>query len=129
MADFLSVIKEAARMCNFFNRDCNKCALSYHKNRKYISCQGLIFSYPEVYQSIVMEWSKSNPEPCYPTWEEWQKSSFRYADACINPCVFMHCYLSSECNKSAFSSGCSQYKRQIPSHVAEKLGIKPKSHK
>ena len=125
MADFLTVIKEGARMCEYLNRDCNKCKLDYHKNGKYISCQRLLFSYPEEYQDIVVDWSEKHPEPCYPTWEQWQKSVFPNSNSPIHPCAFTKCYMFLDCDQIESASGCSHYNHPIPGDVAVKLGIKP----
>ena len=120
MAEFMEFMKQAKRMCEA-QEDCEECPI-------FPECGGTgIISWDdadeaETIEHKVMDWAAANPEPRFPTWEEWQKANFPDASCRIQPCRFM--------NKDEL--GCSEHRtcdtcrpRPIPADIAEKLGIKP----
>ena len=65
-------------------------------------------------------WAAEHPAPRYPTWREWQESTFSGATASVFPCS----YASRE------DLGCCGVcdicrNEPIPADIAAKLGIKP----
>lgn len=65
-------------------------------------------------------WAAEHPAPRYPTWREWQDSTFPDAPASMTPCAYAS-RASLECN-----GGCEMCKdRPIPADIAVKLGIRP----
>lgn len=64
-------------------------------------------------------WAAEHPEPRYPTWREWQISTFKGATCRVQPCAFV----SSDDLECGDCSNCRD--RPIPADIAEKLGIKP----
>ena len=131
MAEFQVVMKQAKRMCGQI-ADCNECPLDLPEG-----CRMQPYSLPhnwdveefEKAADIVMDWAAQNPEPRYPTWNEWQEANF--PEGCnaggILPCRFvgkeeMERITGNECN-GFFCRRCAN--TEISADIAEKLGIKP----
>lgn len=61
MAEFVKVMEEKKRMCNFFYQ-CNNCdILREYKTQNYHLCRKFIQDYPQDAEKIIMEWAKNNP--------------------------------------------------------------------
>ena len=123
MAEFIEVMEQAKRMCESF-RDghCSKCPIG---DANALECGITVTSEMDCkeVERRVMQWAAKHPEPVYPTWREWQNSTFPDAEIDITPCTFgsrdrLNCFLEKRC------STCKE--QQIPADIAEKLGIKPK---
>lgn len=79
---------------------------------------------PEKIESMVMTWAEQNPEPVYPTWEEWLQSI-----------GVMESVQSTKerCQRILLVDGIvahaiptTKVVEPIPADIAEKLNIKPK---
>lgn len=124
MAEFQEVMKQAKRMCE--THTCGDCPLKTLEGY----CR-MCFPPDEIgdqkeleaIERIVMEWAEKNPEPRYPSWNEWHGANFQMAERAICAAHFMDagdagCYdLKNNCDK------CRE--RPIPADIADKLGIKP----
>ena len=126
MAQFSEVMKQAKRMCKAFSDGhCSECPIG---NSDVLECGITVTSEMDCkeVERRVMQWAAKHPEPVYPTWDEWQNSTFPDAGIDITPCAFgsrdrLNCFLNKKC------STCKE--QQIPADIAEKLGIKPKEAK
>ena len=129
MAEFVEVMRQAHRMCKSYGIECGPCVLHEKyglcplcaQTDDHIPADWKLDNMADV-ERIAMDWAAANPEPRYPTWEEWQKANFPDAVNGICPETFM----------SEAGSGCAEYsdcseclRRPIPADIAEKLGIKP----
>lgn len=64
-------------------------------------------------------WATEHPAPRYPTWDEWQESTFPDASDSVKPCSY------ASLAKLDCSGVCDICRRKpIPSDIAEKLGVK-----
>lgn len=126
MAEFQEVMKQAKRMCD---DQCaciacpavdqtGKCRLQVPEE-EFTPMDFDLNKLPEI-ERIVMEWAAKNPEPRYPSWGEWWRSTFPNAGASINPCAFGS---KEDVNCDANCRTCIN--NPIPADIAEKLGIKP----
>lgn len=61
MAEFVEVMNQKLRMCNYFKQDCNKCNLSYKANGLNVVCTKCLSCYPEEAEKIIMDWAKEHP--------------------------------------------------------------------
>lgn len=129
MAEFCKVMRQAARMCASHRKDCTGCGLV--KDCMVCPFEGM----PENWQvracklvsieHIVMDWAAKNPEPRYPTWNEWYKATFPNSNYHTIPCPSMF-YKICETSNYHGEMECYECKnRPIPADIAEKLGIKP----
>ena len=123
MAEFREVMKQAKRMCNTIV-SCNKCPI-----RCVFVTIDCPFEFNEVHmedvEQAVMDWAAQNPEPRYPTWDEWFKATFPNSNYHTIPCPSMFYKI---CETSNYHGEVECYEcrnRQIPADIAEKLGIKP----
>jgi len=123
MAEFSEVMRQAKRMCNYID-NCDECPLEYVCNAEEFS----VFTQPHMSASkmekLVMDWAAQNPEPRYPTWQEWWQTTFpelvdRHIS--VNPCAFG--VRSKGCNTTGSCHICRT--QHIPADIAEKLGVKP----
>ena len=122
MAKFTEVMRHARRMCeSFSDGHCSKCPIG---NANVLECGIAITSEMdcEEVERRVMQWAKEHPGQVYPTWSEWQNSTFPDAVIYISPCEFGS-YDRFKCSETPCDK-CMN--RQIPADIAEKLGIKPK---
>ena len=126
MAEFSVVMKQAQRMCAAHESRCERCAFGqsdgcpFHLFRSYMKS----FDFNEV-EHIVMDWAAKNPEPRYPTWNEWYKATFPNSNYHTSPCPNMF-YKICETGNYHGEVECYECKnRQIPADIAEKLHIKP----
>lgn len=72
-------------------------------------------------ECIIMAWAAEHPEPRYPTWNEWQDSTFPNRSRDVSPCEFDD---ASRFNCALMK--CDECMNEpIPADIAEKLGIKP----
>lgn len=125
MAQFIEVMRQAKRMCeSFSDGHCSECPIG---NANLLECGITVTSrmdYEEV-ERRVMQWAAKHPEPVYPTWREWQNSTFKDAHISIKPCEF-----GSRNRFKCDGETCYECKLEpIPADIAEKLGIKPKEAK
>ena len=122
MAQFIEVMRQAKRMCEAFNdSDCRECPIG---DADELECGITVTSEMdcEEVEHRVMQWAAEHPEPVYPTWREWQNSTFPDADTRISPCTF-----GSKDRFKCDGKTCYECKLEpIPADIAEKLGIKPK---
>ena len=92
MADFVEMMKQAKRMCDHYSvkGECSKCPLS--RDNTECGCSlcveiGSIDAKEAVeIERAVEVWAAEHPVPRYPTWNEWQKSTFPGADDDMLPC-------------------------------------------
>lgn len=125
MAQFIEVMRQAKRMCeSFSDGDCSECPIG---DAKVLDCGITVTSRMdcEEVERRVMQWAAENPEPVYPTWDEWQNSTFKDAKIDITPCTFGS-WNRFKCGRKAC---CDCKLEPIPADIAEKLGIKPKEAK
>lgn len=108
MAEFSEIVRQFRRMCK---DGCAKCLL---KNKQYNSynCREYAYENPAMFEQIVMEWAKENPEPVYPTWIEWLRE-MKIIESGVS-------LVPMSVNDSIYA--------QIPADIAKKLGLKPKEH-
>lgn len=86
MAKFIEVMEQAKRMCKAFgDGHCSECPIG-HANA--LECEITVTSGMdcEEVERRVMQWAAEHPEPVYPTWREWQNSTFKDAHTSIRPC-------------------------------------------
>lgn len=125
MAKFVEVMRQAKRMCeSFSDGHCSECPIG---DADALECGITVTSEMdcEEVERRVMQWAAEHPELVYPTWDEWQNSTFPDAAIDITPCTFGS-YDRFKCSETP----CDKcMKRQIPADIAEKLGIKPKETK
>ena len=123
MSEFTDVMRQARRMCKT-QEDCESCPIWDTAD---FSCKidTAYYSDDSVIENIVMQWAKKHPETVYPTWREWQNSTFKDAHKHITPCAFG----SRDRFKCEGKTCIECMEQQIPADIAEKLGIKPKEAK
>lgn len=113
MAEFQSVIKQFHRMCKS-HPDCDGCPLIEIDQRcKSVSfdCYLIADEEPGKFEECVMGWAEENPEPKYPTLQEYLWKLFEeHGIASLTDNGFKIWLESTE----------------IPAHIAETLGIEPK---
>lgn len=104
MASFQDMMRQWIRMCAVYSAEdkCNDCPLARNP-----VCGELHYvekHHIENAEREIMDWSAANPEPVYPTWQEWLMG------------------------QGILSAGglYSKAFRPIPADIAEKLGIEPK---
>lgn len=120
MAEFAEVIKQAKRMCAAhggmcISRNCpldngEACRLATDQDGE--DCSDV--------EQIIMEWAAKHPTR-YPTWNEWQKSTFPSASDVVSPCSFAGVD-ELRCNE-LLCEACRE--QPIPADIAAKLGIRP----
>lgn len=123
MAEFQTVIQEAARICRE-HAGCGNCPLREMVNMADIYCP-----IPNVrklnaakVEAAVMDWAAEHPEPRYPSWHEAWKQLFPDGQGSPCPSAYGMRYEPEWCG----SDDCKRCKyRPIPADIAEKLGIKP----
>ena len=121
MAQFTEVMRQAKRMCESFSDGCRECPIC---DVDELECGITVTSWMdcEEVERRVMQWAAEHPEPVYPTWREWQNSTFPDAGRYIMPCEF-----ESKNRFKCKEKTCYQcIAEPIPADIAEKLGIKPK---
>lgn len=125
MSEFIEVMRQARRMCeSFSDGHCSECPIG---NANLLECGITVTSRMdcEEVERRVMQWAAENPEPVYPTWREWQNSTFPDAHKFVKPCEFGRRDRFNCTGKTCIE--CIE--QQIPVDIAEKLGIKPKEAK
>lgn len=123
MSEFTDVMRQARRMCKT-QEDCESCPI-WNPDKFFCKIDTACHSDDSVIESIVMQWAAEHPEPVYPTWREWQNSTFKDAHKHITPCAFG----SRDRFKCEGKTCYVCMDQQIPADIAEKLGIKPKEAK
>ena len=130
MAEFTEVMKQAKRMCEYYeDSTCIECPLSRDNTKcghsLCIEISSISAEEAAEIEPAVMAWAAAHPEPrypTYPTWEEWHDSLFPDATGLIRPCEFTRVTVSECAARTCYTC----IKRPIPADIAEKLGIKPK---
>ena len=123
MSEFTDVMRQARRMCKT-QEDCESCPL-WNTANFFCKLDTTCYSDDSVIESIIMQWAAKHPETVYPTWREWQNSTFKDAHKHITPCTFG----SRDRFKCEGKTCYVCMDQQIPADIAEKLGIKPKEAK
>ena len=123
MSEFTDVMRQARRMCNT-QEDCESCPI-WNPDKFFCKIDTACYSDDSMIENIVMQWAAKHPEPVYPTWREWQNSTFKDAHKHIAPCTFG----SRDRFKCEGKTCYVCMDQQIPADIAEKLGIKPKEAK
>ena len=125
MAKFTEVMRQARRMCESF-RDghCSECPIG---NANSLECGITVTSEMDCkeVERRVMQWATEHPAPVYPTWREWQNSTFPDAHKFVKPCEFGR-RDRFKCKEKTCYQCISE---PIPEDIAERLGIKPKEAK
>lgn len=124
MGEFIDVMRQAKMMCESFSDGCRECPIG---DADELECGITVTSWMdcEEVERRVMQWAAEHPEPVYPTWREWQNSTFPDAVIEISPCSFGS-RNRFDCDKKMC---CDCKLEPIPADIAEKLGIKPKEAK
>lgn len=126
MAQFVEVMKQARRICDChtaINKDyCEGCLLE----TDYGGCMFDLLEKvdPEIIERRIVDWAAEHPEPVYPSWYQYQETTFPGHTRWICPMAF-----GVECpSKSTTDAHTCKVCRNnpIPAEIAEKLGIKPK---
>lgn len=118
MAEFQEVMEIRERMCNEKYGGCDNCPLDAFDDCKIPGIDEL-----EEYEKTIMKWAEDNPEPQYPSWEEWQKEIFPDNNHMIHPCAFMK--KSERCIREIAFNCADCRKQPIPADIAKKLHISP----
>jgi hypothetical protein len=74
VAEFIDVIHTIQRICKKNEGQCSVCILGEYacpNNARFDKTEEAAFRELE---DAVVEWAEENPEPVYPTWEEWLQS-------------------------------------------------------
>lgn len=125
MSEFTDVMRQARRMCESFgDYHCSECPIG---NVKALECGITVTSCMdcEEVERRIMQWAAEHPETVYPTWREWQNSTFPDAHKFVKPCEF-----GRRDRFNCAGKMCSEcMEQQIPADIAERLGIKPKEAK
>ena len=116
---FQEVVKHWKRLCSSLQNDqlscMEKCPLAsnpvcgelYRATSKDI----------EKFEYTVMKWAEDHPEPVYPTWWEWLSENGIVPQK-VDPDTAFKIFKEDGC--------CSGLVEQIPSEIAEKIGVLPK---
>ena len=112
MAEYIEVMKQKRRMCNYYALCIMGCPLNDIDFCNKNSGEKTNADFPEV-ERRVMSWAAEHPEPVYPTWEQYL-ADLMTADM--------------KADKTDNPNSVENYMRktQIPADIAEKLGIEPK---
>lgn len=122
MAEFTEVMRNAKRMCDaIVGGRCHECTLWRPETEScslYGDDDGVDYADME---RRVMAWAAEHPAPRYPTWNEWQDSTFPNRSRDVSPCEF------DDGNRfNCEAKGCEKCMNEpIPADIAAKLGIKP----
>lgn len=123
MAEFVEIMKQARRLCEEQqNMDCCVRCPMQGKEGCMVAADVENIDYVEAERKI-MDWVAEHPEPVYPSWYQYQETSFPGHTRWICPMMF-----GVECpSKSATTTQtCTACRNNpIPAEIAEKLGIKP----
>lgn len=126
MAEFTEVLKQAKRMCEYYEDGrCRECPLSRDNTKcghsLCIEISSISAEEAAEIEHAVMSWAAEHPVPRYPTWKEWLDSTFPNRDHDPYPCEFddsrrFNC-VSIKCYECMVEP--------IPADIAAKLGIRP----
>lgn len=121
MAEFTEVMKQAKRMCAAHGGMCKirNCPMVDGETCRFAEDKEDV-DYNEV-ERIIIAWAAEHPVPKYPSWREWQESTFPSAGDVVSPCSFAG-FDELRCNE-LLCEACRE--QPIPADIAEKLGIKP----
>lgn len=117
MAEFCDIMRQWRRMCKAYTTDdddCCKGCLILDLNNTEAGCDAIFSDWAQntdwkEVEDIITAWAEENPEPVYPTWEEWLAEQGIF-------------YRGT--HYGAFD--VTKLHSPIPAGIAQKLGIKPK---
>ncbi len=132
MAEFVKVMRQFKRLCKECSKlgaegwGCDECPLE--RGNSDLERDGCDYVSTAIgnddnlvkVEQIVMNWAAKHPTR-YPTWREWQESTFPSASDVMNPCSFASLD-ELRCNELSCKA-CRE--RPIPADIAAKLGIRP----
>ena len=122
MAQFVDVMNQARRICLEHPGDCDGCPLHDDDGLvcRFALCEKYL-SY-DTAERIVLKWAEEHPE--YPSWYQYQETTFPGHTRWICPMVFgVECPSKSTTDAHACKVCMNN---SIPAEIAEKLGVKPK---
>lgn len=103
-------------------KGCEKCPMNKMRGKNNVCLIRRLLKVDNCEEQIegLRAWAAEHPVPRYPTWREWQKSTFPGATASVLPCSYV----------SRTDLGCCGVcdicrNKPIPADIAAKLGIKP----
>jgi hypothetical protein len=114
MADFVQTMKDWQRMCAGIH--CADCEIFDY-------CEGLPNADADKIQRIVTSWAAENPEPVYPTWEEWLVANGIMEPDNVRLNGNYRFYYNG---KPVYNIPSPKMFDPIPADIAQKLGIQPK---
>lgn len=126
MAEFTEVMRQAKRMCEYYEDGrCRECPLSRDNTKcghsLCIEISSISAEEAAEIEHAVMSWAAEHPAPRYPTWNEWQGKMFPNRTRDVSPCEF-----DDDSRFNCGSKGCGQCMNEpIPADIAAKLGIRP----
>ena len=123
MAEYKEVIKQFKRMCWKYQRElkCDDCPM--YPSCNIGQCRKIAFERPAEFERRVMAWAAENPEPKYPTWQEYLEQNH------IVEVDHMPRATSTTSNSTTYIQRVmtmARFYMPIPADIAEKLGIEPK---
>ena len=125
MAEFVEIMKQARRLCEEQqNMDCCVRCPMQGKGGCMVVADVENIDYVEAERKI-MDWAAEHPEPVYPSWYQYQETSFPGHTRWICPMMF-----GVECPSKSVTTAqvCTVCRNNpIPAEIAEKLGIEPKA--
>lgn len=115
MAEYQEVMHHLGRMCGTYLYCTDGCPLQEEPNVCFLAAKSLSTEKIEATEQAIMSWAAENPEPVYPTWEEW------LADVGVLVCD------TSFLNKRYwYTINKLKLEQPIPADIAEKLGLEEK---
>jgi len=123
VAEFQEMVREFHRLCETQRRlhknTCDKCPIKIATMGTMFQCYRYVLEKPEDAENIIMSWAAENPEPVYPTWGEWfaeqGELSANWKDLRV-----------VSCSGKSSAGIIGLFYNEIPSDIAQKLGIEPK---
>lgn len=88
MAQFVKVMKQARRICLEHPGDCDGCPLHDDDGLVCRFSLGEKYLYDDTTERIVLKWAKEHPEPVYPSWYQFQETTFQGHTRWICPMAF-----------------------------------------
>lgn len=119
MAEFQDVMKQWRRMCDKMREQGDWCQSAICPLGG--KCQFPSTTDSVTVEKIVMEWAAENPEPVYPSWDEWLLSVGGGKEQTYE----VHGY-SGNTEVVDFETQVIALNEPIPAETAKRLGVKPK---
>lgn len=111
--EFQKIVNQYTRLCSSY-QNCSQCPIN---NIRFDGdCLHTWYNEPQRFEEIVVQWAKDNPEPVYPTWEQWVATfpKAKLKDFC--PIIFDSEY-------PCFTKCTECWRQRIPEYLAKQLGI------